>query len=167
MAAVWDVSSLPGFDSQEASISGSHGTVAILWQVIPQGTVQTVDWGTPPSISVKEASRLFWIFSLRSSLQVWPHLVACRSALKEHRPCLAMPSVLVSLCLASVNQYHPGKTSYTYLEPWYLQVPPRDPSRSSGYGGQWGLHLQSYRTVYICIHLKTDTWMSDFQTAWI
>ena len=57
MAAVWDVSSLPGFDSQEASISGSHGTVAVLWQVIP--TRHCTDSRlrhTPPSISGKEAS---------------------------------------------------------------------------------------------------------------
>ena len=70
-----------------------------LWQffgkLYPQDTVQTVDWGTPPPAFLwRRPLCLFWIFSLRSSLQIWSHFVACRSALKEHRPCLAMPSGL-------------------------------------------------------------------------
>lgn len=39
------------------------------------------------------------------------------------------------------NQYHPERSSYTCLEPWFLWLMPGGTSTWPGSGGQGGLHL--------------------------
>lgn len=58
----------------------------------------------------------------------------------------------ISFCLNIAHQYLPEKESLSIcLKPLFFQLPLRKYNNSDITKGQWGLYLQSHRTVYIFI----------------